>query len=272
VPVELGKGGIVSASPKRPPDAVGFELFSVMFTLSHVHEYVRPSSGVTSKEDQLIVVPGPKPKERTPSQWFNSGLKADNDLAADQEAWLLFRSKQLSDFDRMWVERVERADDTFTVTMSRAIWLGPYAANATFHEVHGVNLGKLPAGKYTVKWIVRESGYEEFGKDGWPPKDRKPAQSAELKTSFPSGRSRSRRGSSVPASWFVTTVGRRAAPQLPAQHLDELGEAHLRGLPLVVSSARMPLTLKDATPSRLHRRIAPRTKTVSVWIFIATRG
>jgi RNA polymerase sigma factor (sigma-70 family) len=182
-PVELGKGGIVSASPKRLPNAVGLELFSVMFTLSHVHEYVR--SGPKSEGDQMIVVPGPKPKEQTPSRWFGSGPKAGNDPTADQETWLLFRSKQLNDFDRMWVERVERADDTFTVTMSRAIWLGPYSANATFHEVHGVNLGKLPAGKYTVKWVVRESGYEKFGKDGWPPEDRKPAGSAELKASFP---------------------------------------------------------------------------------------
>jgi hypothetical protein len=185
-PVELRKGGIVSVIPKRPPNAVVDEgSFDVIFTLSQVHESVRPSGGATSEKDQLIVVPGPKPKEQAPSQWFGSGLKAGNDPTADQDTWLLFRSKQLNDNDRMWIERVERADDTFTVTMSRAIWLGRYAANETFHEVHGVNLGKLPAGKYTVKWIVRESGFEEFGKDGWPPKDRKPAQSAELKTNFP---------------------------------------------------------------------------------------
>ncbi len=158
--------------------------FDVVFTLSQVYEFVRPSSGVTSKEDQLIVVPGPKPKDQTPSQWFGGGLKAGNDPTADQETWLLFRSMQLNDNDRMWIERVERAGDTFTVTMSRAHWSGAYAKNGTFHEVHGVNLGKLPAGKYTVKWIVRKSSFKEFGKDGWP-KDLKPAQPTELKASFP---------------------------------------------------------------------------------------
>ncbi|MCI0357744.1 MAG: hypothetical protein L0211_04560, partial [Planctomycetaceae bacterium] len=85
----------------------------------------------------------------------------------------LFRSQQLNR-TIMWIERIERDENTFTVTMN-----GPEATAGDDHyEVHGVNLGKLPTGTYEVKWIIRS------GKGGSPPKDSQPAEPVELKSSF----------------------------------------------------------------------------------------
>ena len=86
---------------------------------------------------------------------------------------MLFRSKQLNP-TRLWIERIERDENTFTVTMN-----GPEATAGDDHyEVHGVNLGKLPTGTYEVKWIMRS------GKGGSPPQDGKPPKPVELKSSF----------------------------------------------------------------------------------------
>jgi hypothetical protein len=172
-PVELGKGGFLASKTKGGPDSEGFQWIDVFFSLSHVEEDVPAGLGlgVSDKRDQVIVVPRPKAETQRPSEWFNSRLKADNVLTADQDTWLLFRSKQLNRTYGMWIERIERDENTFTVTMN-----GPEAAAGDDHyEVHGVNLGKLPTGTYKVKWIIRS---------GRPPKDSKPAEPVELKSSF----------------------------------------------------------------------------------------
>jgi beta-lactamase regulating signal transducer with metallopeptidase domain/Leucine-rich repeat (LRR) protein len=104
-------------------------------------------------------------------------------FSSSGNTWLLFRSKQLDDNDVEWIERVERSGNEFTVTLRRAIWDGPYKKNITFHDLFGINLGKLPAGKYTVKWIIRRSRFLEFDKHRWP-KGEKPAKPVELNTSF----------------------------------------------------------------------------------------
>lgn len=85
---------------------------------------------------------------------------------------MLYRSGQASDYDRMSIERIEQQGNTFTVTMNRAVYLGPLWANVTYHDVHGINLGKLPAGDYTVEWIIRQSTFTH-DKDGRT-KDLKP--------------------------------------------------------------------------------------------------
>ena len=171
---ELLKGSW-DGKTKGGPDSDGFQWIYVVFSLSHVEEVV-PSGlglGVSGKRDQVIVVPGPKAEKQRPSVWFDSRLKADNVLTADQETWVLFRSKQLKP-TRMWIERIERDENTFTVTMN-----GPEATAGDDHyEVHGVNLGKLPTGTYEVKWIIGS------GQGGRLPKDSKPAEPVELKSSF----------------------------------------------------------------------------------------
>lgn len=153
-------------------------------TRSDVHEVVRR---VFSKQDELIVVPGPRPKTHTPSQWFTNALKAENKLTAEEETWLLFRSMQVNDKDSMHIERVDKKGDAFVVTMSRYTWLGPYYRNVTFHEVHGVTLGKLPAGKYSVTWIIRDAAFTELAEGGLPKTLEKAATPVELKMSFSVG-------------------------------------------------------------------------------------
>lgn len=134
--------------------------------LSDVYEKVR--KGEISKKDAIVAVPGPKPKDQTPAAWFKSGEKRTPQLTADRETWLLFRSKQVDDNDRMWIESVMRSGNHFIVSMRRAIWLGPYKKNVGFHEIHGVNLGTLPPGEYTASWYIALDSFKEFDKSGWP--------------------------------------------------------------------------------------------------------
>ncbi|MCO6456281.1 MAG: hypothetical protein J5I93_13360 [Pirellulaceae bacterium] len=169
------EGSFFAGKTKGGPDSDGMQWIDAFFSLSHVEENV-PSGlglGVSGKWDQLIVVPGPKAEKQRPSQWFDSRLKADNVLTADQETWVLFRSKQLNP-TRLRIERIERDDNTFTVTMNGAA----ATAGDDHYEVHGVNLGNLPAGTYAVKWIIGS------GKRGRLPKDSKLAEPVELKSSF----------------------------------------------------------------------------------------
>ena len=111
--------GSFSGETKGGPDSDGFQWINVFFSLSHVEENVPAGLGlgVSGKRDQLIVVPGPQAEKQRPSQWFDSRLKGPNVLTADQEIWVLFRSKQLN-ANRLWIERVERDENTFTVTMN----------------------------------------------------------------------------------------------------------------------------------------------------------
>lgn len=169
------KGSFFAGKTKGGPDSDGFRWIDVHFSLSHVEEQVPAGLGlgVSGKLDQVLVVPGPKAEKQRPSEWFNSRLKAENVLTGDQETWMLFRSKQLNR-TRMWIERVERDENTFTVTMN-----APEATSGDDHyEVHGVNLGKLPTGTYEVRWIILR------GKEGTPPENNEPAESVELKSSF----------------------------------------------------------------------------------------
>ena len=77
---------------------------------------------------------------------------------------LLFRTRQLDDNDRVWIEKIERSGNAFTVTMHEAIWQGNYFKTFTWYEVTAVNLGKLPAGNYTVKWIVKPLVFKQLEK------------------------------------------------------------------------------------------------------------
>lgn len=161
--------------PGKEQGVPRYHSIEVGVSLSHVEEYVHAGLGlgVSGKQDELIVVPGSTAKNQPPREWFKTQLKRPNVLKADQETWVLCRSKQLNE-NHLWIERVERDENTFTVTMNGS------AATAGDHhyEVHGVNLGKLPNGTYEVKWIIRS------GQGGRPAKDGKPAEPVELKSSF----------------------------------------------------------------------------------------
>lgn len=126
-------------------------------------------NGERNKADAVVVAAGPKPKPgvKSLSAWYYQTRKG-NELADDRETWVLFRSKQMNDNDRMWVHSIKREDNTFTITMQRKIWSGEYFENLTFHKVHGINLGKLAVGKYAVNWVIGNTGFKEFDKQGWP--------------------------------------------------------------------------------------------------------
>jgi hypothetical protein len=120
-------------------------------------------------------------------------------VTAADDNWLIFRTRQLDDNDRLWIERVERKGNQFTVVLSEAIWQGRYFKTFTYYGVFGVNLGKLEPGKYEVKWIVQPLAFKQFDGDGRPtrqieggralenwPKDESPAEKkpVELRTTF----------------------------------------------------------------------------------------
>lgn len=86
----------------------------------------------------------------------------------NDDNWLLFRSKQLNDNDRQWISRIVRQGNTLTIDFTRAVWTGDYAENDTFNEILGVNLGKLPAGRYSVKWRFGHVRFRKFDRRGWP--------------------------------------------------------------------------------------------------------
>ena len=64
----------------------------------------------------------------------------------------------------MWIEKIERSGNAFTITMHEAIWQGNYFKTFTYYEVDAVNLGKLPPGNYTVTWIVKPLTFKQLEK------------------------------------------------------------------------------------------------------------
>lgn len=102
---------------------------------------------------------------------------------------MLFKTRQLDDNDRVWIERVEREGNQFTIVLSEAVWQGRYSKTFTYYNVFGVNLGQLGPGKYTATWIVKPLEFRTFEGSGRPtdrqqenwskderPADKKPAE------------------------------------------------------------------------------------------------
>jgi hypothetical protein len=48
--------------------------------------------------------------------------------------------------------------------MHESIWQGNYFKTFTYYEVTAVNLGKLPPGDYTVKWIMKPFVFKQLEK------------------------------------------------------------------------------------------------------------
>ena len=119
--------------------------------LSHASPLIPPGATIPLdvRLDQLL--------ERTPS----NGSTTD-------DQWLLFRTRQMDDNDRLWIERIERRGNRFTIVLNEAIWQGKYFKTFTYYQVYGVNLGKLPPGKYEATWIVKPLKFKQFDGDGRP--------------------------------------------------------------------------------------------------------
>ena len=160
--------------------------------LQDLYQPVRGDSGKWNDEPMLQHAP---PLERKPAKmsaddWCDELLESDFQVTAADDNWLLFRSKQLNDNDRVWVERIERDGNRFVVTLNQAQWQGNYKKNFTWYAVVGVKLGKLEPGKYEASWIVKPLEFEKFTGDGrsrdnWPREARAAAaEPTEMKVGF----------------------------------------------------------------------------------------
>lgn len=134
--------------------------------LSDARQIVRGDSGKWSDVAELRPAPplARKPAGLALDAWLEEMADRAVELAAGEEVWLLYRSRQLDDNDRLWIERIERSGKAFTVTLHEAIWQGDYFKTFTYHEVGAVNLGRLPAGEYTVTWRVLPLQFRQLEK------------------------------------------------------------------------------------------------------------
>jgi hypothetical protein len=150
-------------------------------TLHDQYQFVRGDTGRWNDEAQLQPAPPieQKPARMPLDDWFEQTLEKKFRTTAGGDNWLLFRTAQLNDNDRVWVERIERRGNEFAITLSLAEWQGRYSKNFTGYHVFGVNLGKLEPGKYKAKWIVKPLAFSKFEDPGRPqdnwPKDEQPA-------------------------------------------------------------------------------------------------
>jgi hypothetical protein len=155
-------------------------------TLSDQRQIVRGDSGKWNDAATLQHAP-PIPKGMKLDDWADEVAEKAPQATSGEDHWLLFRTRQLDDNDRVWIEKIERRGSEFTVTMHEAIWQGNYSKTFTYYEVAAVNLGRLPPGSYTVKWIVRPVAFRQLEKpreaqnnyqSNWPiddrPAERKP--------------------------------------------------------------------------------------------------
>jgi hypothetical protein len=165
--------------------------------LRDAYQNVRGDSGKWRDEPGLQHAP---PIEKKPAKlqlddWADRLLdQGPFSATAGDDNWLIFRSRQLDDNDRLWIERIERRGNQFTVVLSEAIWQGRYFKTFTYYDVFGVNLGKLEPGKYEARWIVQPLVFKQFEGDGRPlpenrPKDERPADTkpVELSVTFTVG-------------------------------------------------------------------------------------
>lgn len=167
-------------------------------TLGDRQEMVRGDSGKWSDEPRLQHLP--RPQQSTPVQslddWADQAADGKFQPTSADENWLVFRTKQLDDNDRVWVERIERRGNEFVVVLSQAIWQGKYQKTFTYYQVVGVNLGKLAPGAYKARWIIKPMEFKYFEDPGKPqdsrfkpnwPKDEQPAagkKEVELSVAF----------------------------------------------------------------------------------------
>jgi hypothetical protein len=165
-------------------------------TLSDQRQLVRGDSGKWNDSATLQHAPPLAQKQQGMSldDWADEFTEKKPATTAADENWLLFRTRQLDDNDRVWIEKIERSGNAFTITMHEAIWQGNYFKTFTWYEVTAVNLGKLPSGNYTVKWVVKPLTFKQLEKPreaqnnyqtNWPLDDQSGSGKAvELQTTF----------------------------------------------------------------------------------------
>lgn len=165
-------------------------------TLSDQRQLVRGDTGKWNDSATLQHAPPltQKPQGMSLDDWADELAEKKTQTTAADDNWLIFRTRQLDDNDRVWIEKIERSGNAFIITMHEAIWQGNYFKTFTFYEVDAVNLGKLPPGDYTVTWIVKPLTFKQLEKPreaqnnyqtNWPTNEQPgTAKPVELKTSF----------------------------------------------------------------------------------------
>lgn len=131
-------------------------------TLSDQRQLVRGDTGKWN--DTSLLLHSAKPAGKSLDDWMDELTEKKPAVSAAEENWLLFRTRQLDDNDRVWIEKIERSGNAFTITMHEAIWQGNYFKTFTYYEVDAVNLGKLPPGDYTVTWLVKPLVFKQLEK------------------------------------------------------------------------------------------------------------
>jgi hypothetical protein len=168
-----------------------------------LHDSEQPVRGDSGKwNDNPILQHAPpiaqKPPRVSLDDWADQWLEKKFQPTGNDDNWLIFRTHQLDDNDRVWVQRVERRGNQLRVVCNQAIWQGRYQKTFTYYQVVGVNLGKLEPGKYEVSWVVQPLAFTKFDGDGRPakfdgarqtnnwPSDERPAEKkpTELRLSF----------------------------------------------------------------------------------------
>jgi hypothetical protein len=160
-------------------------------------QMVRGDSGKWNDEPRLQHAPPieQKPARTSLDDWADQLLAKEFQPTPGDDNWLIFRTRQLDDNDRVWVARIERRENRFTVDVNQAKWQGRYQKTFTYYPVIAVNLGKLEPGKYEVQWRIQPLAFTKFDGDGKPmnnwPKDERPADQkpGDLRLSFTVGKS-----------------------------------------------------------------------------------
>src|SRR5262245_22157506 len=143
-------------------------------------QLVRGDSGKWNDDACLQHMPpiARKPAKLTLDAWADQHRKEQVELTDKDDNWLIFRTEQLDDNDRLWVERIDRRGQQITIVANQAKWQGKYFRNFTYYQVIALNLGKLAPGKYDMKWITQPMVFTKFDGDGkaldknWPKDER----------------------------------------------------------------------------------------------------
>lgn len=144
--------------------------------------HIRGDSGKWTEKPRLQHAPpiARKPAVLALDDWADQLPDQKVTTDSNDDNWLLFRTKQLDDNDRVWIDRIERKGNRFTVVTKQAIWQGRYRKNFTYHKLLAVNLGRLEPGRYQVRWTLVPMEFRQFERPGSPrnqwPKEVQPAE------------------------------------------------------------------------------------------------
>ncbi|MEQ1859079.1 MAG: hypothetical protein ABMA13_04020 [Chthoniobacteraceae bacterium] len=171
----IGAGGAMLLQAQESQTIKAVKDRSERGTLSDQRQMVRGDTGKWSDKSTLQHAPPlrQKPQGVSLDDWADQLAEKNVATTSGDDNWLIFRSRQLDDNDRVWIEKIERRGSEFTVVLHEAIWQGNYFKTFTYYEVTAVNLGPLPPGNYSVKWLVKPLTFKQLEKPAQPNRDNK---------------------------------------------------------------------------------------------------